>query len=167
MRPAAGRGGALLEAALFVPLMFLLLMGMVELARITYTYFTLEKMLFNLARYVGTQQGVNFCDEADPVVTAAKTYALTGTTDPAAELLLPSLTAEMIQIRIERLDALTGELQQCGCAIPGCDAAAGGLAPDFITISIPEGYPVTPRIPFLMGNAIPLKPHVRLPYGGT
>ena len=50
---------------MFVPLLVLLLMGMTELARLTYTYYTLHKILYNLARYVGTQQGVDFCGGSD------------------------------------------------------------------------------------------------------
>lgn len=167
MRRAAQRGGALLETALYVPVLLLLLMGMVELGRIAYTYFTLEKMLFTLARYLGTQQGVNLCDPADPTVTAAVSYALTGTTDNSAPPFLPALRADMIQIRIERRDTLAGQLLPCDCSIIGCDAALGGLAPDFLVVSIPDGYPITLRLPSLAGIVIPLKPHVRLPYGGT
>jgi len=53
------RGGALLETALLLPIILMLLMGTVELARVTYTYYMLERLMYTVARYVGTQQGVN------------------------------------------------------------------------------------------------------------
>jgi hypothetical protein len=34
-------------------------------------------------------------------------------------------------------------------------------------VSIPNGYILQPRIPFLPINAIPLKPMVKVPYVGT
>ena len=56
------RSSNLLEAGMWLPIMVLLLYGTVELARVSYTYYTLHKMLYTLARLVGTQQGVNFCE---------------------------------------------------------------------------------------------------------
>ena len=76
------RGGALIESVMFMPILLSLLVGTVELARVTYTYYMLEKVMFNLARFVGTQQGVNFCDNQDASVQAAINYALTGATLP-------------------------------------------------------------------------------------
>ena len=61
------KGGALLETVMLMPLLLSLLIGTVELARVFYTYYMLEKVMYDLARYIGTQQGVNFCDPADPV----------------------------------------------------------------------------------------------------
>jgi hypothetical protein len=168
MRRGDGRrGSSILESILFLPVLFLLLFGMIEFARISYTYYTLHKMMYALARYLGTQQGVNFCDEADPAVVAAKAYALTGTTDSTAVSQLPSLTASMIQIRIERYDAGTGEISECACSITGCDAGVGGLPPDFIVVSIPDGYMVQPRFPYIQVDPILLRPQVRMPFGGT
>jgi hypothetical protein len=149
------------------PVLVLLLMGVVELGRVAYTYVALEKILYNLARYLGTQQGVNFCDATDATVVAAKNVALTGTTEATADPYLPNLTADQIEVRIERVNPDTGGLELCDCSSTGCDAAAGGLAPDSIVVSIPEGYPVQLRIPHLLLDPIPLKPQVRLPYGGT
>ena len=40
------------------------------------------------------------------------------------------------------------------------------LPPDFIVVSIPSGYPVTPHIRLLPMDPIPLRPTVRVPYGG-
>jgi len=161
------RGSTVVEAALFAPLLVLLLMGLVELGRVAYTYAALQKILYNLARYVGTQQGVNFCDENDAVVLAAKNFALTGNTEATTDPYVGNLSAEQIQVRIERVNPDSGALEACDCSSTGCDPSAGGLAPYSIVVSIPEGYPVQLRIPHLLLDPIPLKPQVRLPYGGT
>ncbi len=165
--PPGRRGSTALEAVLFLPVLFVLLFGMVEIARITYTYYTLEKMMYTLARFLGTQQGVNFCDDADPAVVAAKNYVITGTIEGETDPLLPNLTADMIRVRIERFNRDSQELGECDCSITGCDASQGGLSPDFIVVSIPDGYPVRPVIPGLLSEDIPLKPQIRVPFGGT
>lgn len=161
------RGSATLETAMLLPVLFVLLLGTVEIAKITYTYYTLQKILTALAGYLRTQQGVNFCDSGDPAVLAAKNFALTGSTDASTPAIIANLTADMISIRIERLDSGSGTLSECDCSPTGCDAANGGQPPDFIAVSIPQGYSLTPQIPFLPQDPIPLKPEVRVPYGGT
>ncbi len=161
------RGSAAIEAAIFLPVLILLLMGTLEIARITYTYYTLHKMMYALARYVSTQQGANLCDTADPAVVAAKSFALNGTTDNSGTAILSDLTADMISIRLEQVDAASGAINECACAVPGCDTSNGGLPPDYIVVSLPNGYSVTPHIPLIPTNPIALRPQVRLPYGGT
>jgi hypothetical protein len=153
------RGSMTLETVLFLPILFLLLMGMIEIAKVTYTYFTLQRTLYAIARTVGTSQGANLCDAADETVTAAKNFVLTGSSDGATDSFLPSLQADMIEIAIERYDATTEELGTS----TDCDAGP----PDFIVVQIPNGYTVTPRIPYLLPQAIQLRPRVRIPYGGT
>ena len=161
------RGSTYLETALFLPILFMLLFGMVEFARIGWTYFTLNKMLYTLGRYVGTQQGVNFCDENDPQLLAAKYYALTGSTDNSTDPFLPNLTADLVRVSIERYSADSGSLGDCDCSSTGCDAASGGRPPDYIVVTIPDGYSVRANIPFAPMEGFLLRPHIRLPYGGT
>lgn len=162
------RGSTVLEVALFVPIIVTLLVGMVQIGKVTYVYYTLRKSLYTAGRYLATQQGVNFCDDADAIIAAAKNFAVSGsTTDDGAAAVLPDLTADMISIRIERYSADSGDLAECSCAVSGCDTAAGGGAPDFVVVTIPDGYEVRPRIPFLTIDPIPLKPQVRVPFGGT
>jgi Flp pilus assembly protein TadG len=162
------RGGSLIEAALMIPILFLLLVGMTELARVGYTYFVLQKILYSLGRFVGTQQGVNFCDEADPAIVAAKNFALTGTTDASTDPLIANLTADMIQVRVEKYSSDSADLSVCACEATGCDTAQGAQGPDFVVVSLPDGYSMQLSIPF-MAQLQPflLRPHVRLPYGGT
>jgi Flp pilus assembly protein TadG len=159
------RGGALIETAMFLPLLFLLLVGMTELAKLTYVYYTLHKTLYSLARYLGTQQGVNLCDPEDATVVAAKSYAINGTLDNSAESTLANLTPDMIQIRAERSDG--NSLGECACTAEGCDIGAGGRAPDFIVVSIPDGYSFRPAIPYMTNETILFRPRVRVPFGGT
>lgn len=160
------RGQILLETAMFVPVLILLLVGMAELARVAYTYYTLHKTLYTLARYVSTQEGANLCDDTDAIVQTAKSYALTGGTDTSANPTLANLTADMIQIRVERYSTDTQTLGQCECSITGCDVGAGGQSPDFIVVSVPDGYPVKLNFPYLNTDPILFRPSVRVPFGG-
>lgn len=161
------RGSHMLETAMFLPIVLLLLLGMIELARISYTYYTLHKILYTVARYIGTQQGVNFCDDTAGTIEAAKNFALTGTTDGSQDPIVADLTADQIDIRIERVSPDSEEITECACAAPGCDTANGGQGPDFLVVSIPEGYPVTLRIPQLPFDPILLRPRIRVPFQGT
>ena len=162
------RGSSLVEAALFVPILALLMFGTLELARIGWTYFTIEKMLNQIARDAGTQQAINLCDAADPQLLNIINYATTASEDGSATPILPNLTATNIAVRVERLDPTTATLGVCDCSITGCDISVGGRSPDFIVVYMPDGYSVSPRIPF-MAAIIPfvLRPHVRVPFGGT
>jgi TadE-like protein len=160
-------GSALLETAILLPVMLGLLIGTVELARITYTYYMLQKMMYNLARFVGTQQGVNFCDSQDATVQAAVNYAMTGFTDSPDNPIVPGLTPSMFQVRLERYDPVAQQLVACDCSAPGCDAGQGGLPPGFIVVSLVDGYTVRPVFWGFSPNPFALRPSVRVPYGGT
>jgi hypothetical protein len=153
------RGSTALEAGLFIPVLLLLLIGMAQIARVTYVYYTLQRTLYAVARQVATSQGADFCDAADAVIAAAKNFALTGTSDGSAESFLPGLQADMIEVAMERLDPATAEL--------GASTSCESGAPDYIVVSIPNGYMIQPRIPYVLSDAIPLRPHVRVRYGGT
>ena len=152
---------------MYTPFLLALLVGMIELGRLTYTYYALQKILYTFARYVGTQQGVNFCNDSDATVTAAKNFAITGTIDATASPIVTNLTPEMLQVRVERFNAVTGDLGQCDCSAAGCDAGSGGLSPDFIVASIPDGYSFTPLFFGLRVDPVLLRPQIRVPYGGT
>lgn len=155
------RGNAALEAALFIPVLVTLLVSMEQIGKLTYTYFTLKKMVYAAARYIGTQQGVNMCDASDPNIMAGINFALTGTTDGSGPAIVSNLTADMFQVDAESYDPQAETVGAYDCSL------AGTIAPDFVIVSIPEGYQVTPIIPFLTLTAIPLKPRVKVPYGGT
>lgn len=163
------RGGALIETALWTPLLVLFFMGTVEFGRATYTYYTLKKILYNLTRYVGTQQGVNFCDQGDQTIEAAKLMALTGNADGSGERLLPGLEPEQITLRIERFIPETGSLAECSCdaSATGCDAAQGARGPDYLVASVPEGYQFRIRLGGIISEPVLFRAQIKLPYGGS
>jgi hypothetical protein len=161
-------GNTLLESAMLIPVIVLLLVGMAQIAKITYIYFTLKKTVYSVASYLSAQQGVNFCDASDPSVIAAINFGLTGTTDNSQPVFVRGLTPDMIQVTAQRYDSVAMSLGACSCAVTGCDTAAGGTAPDYIVVSIPNGFMVRLRIPLLPTmDPIALKPMVKVPYGGT
>jgi len=159
-------GNAVLETVMLMPLILLLLVGMAQFGKITYIYYTLRKTIYAVGTYLSNQQGVNFCDPADPTIAAAINFGVTGTTDGSQPAFVNGLTAAMIQVTAEAVDPTTGALSAYGS---GCVASPpfDGTPPDQIVVSIPNGYMVTPRIPFIQVDAIPLKPEVKVPYGGT
>ena len=162
------RGSSLVEAALFVPILAMLMFGTVELARLGWTYFTIEKMFNQIARDAGAQQAINLCDPADPQLLNIINNAATATEDGSGTPILPNLTATNIAVRVERVDPTTATLGECDCSITGCDISAGGRSPDFIVVYMPDGYTVSPRIPFMAAiTPFVLRPHVRMPFGGT
>jgi hypothetical protein len=165
-RDSRRRGNAILETALLMPIILLLLVGMSQLAKITYTYYELKKTVYSIASYLSTQQSVNFCDPADPTVTAAINFGLTGTTDASDPVFIYGLTAAMIQVTAESVDPVAGTPSAYGSACAGTPAFSG-TPPDQIVVSIPNGFVVPVRIPFLPLDPIPLKPEVKVPYAGT
>jgi Flp pilus assembly protein TadG len=167
MKASKRRGGALLEGVLVVPIILALLIGTVELAQITYTYYMLQKMMAGLARYLGTQQGVNFCDNQDPTIQAAINFALTGSTASSDAPILPGLLPSMFQVTAERYDATGQQLVTCDCSASGCDASQGGQPPNYIVVSLTDGYTVQPVFWGLTVTPFALRPRVMVPYEGT
>ena len=157
------RGNMILEAAMWIPVMTLLLVGMVRVGKITYLYYTLKKVVYSAARYLATEQGTNYCDPADPNIVAAIQFAITGTTDGSGTPVIDNLTPDMLQVTPECVDPTSGA--PIACDLGTC--AVGGPRPDYVVVNIPNGYPVTPRIPFLQLDPIPLKPSAAVPGGGS
>lgn len=162
------RGNAFLEVVLFLPLVVLLLVGMTQIAKFTYTYFSLRKTVYSVAGYLSAQQGVNFCNAGDPNIAAAISFGLTGTSDNSLPVLITGLDPTMVSVVAQRATPTAGgstSLAPCDCS-SDCDISQGELPPDFIVVSI-NGYTLTPRIPTLAQTPIPLMPRVKVPYGGT
>jgi hypothetical protein len=119
-----------------------------------------------VASYLAVQNGVNFCPDAgDPALTAAIQFALTGSTDGSGPPAILDLTADMIAVTTQCIDPVTLTLGDC--AVSGCGTPVGAQRPDFITVSIPNGYLVQPRIPYILVDPIPLKPKAVMAYGGA
>ena len=153
-----------LEAALWIPVVALLIVGMLQVGKITYLYYSLKKAVYSAARYLSVQQGVNFCDlAADPNVTAALQFAITATSDGSGAPLISNLTADMFTVSAECVDSVSGAPGPCSTA--GCPTVSP--RPDYILVTMPGGYLVQPRIPFITLDPIALRPSVMVPFGGT
>ncbi len=102
MRFGNRKGNSLVETALWFPVLILLLFGMIELGRVTYTYYAVQKVIYSVARHVATLQAANLCDAGDGIITQAKTFAMSGSLDSGAPSLIGGLTSDMIQVQLER-----------------------------------------------------------------
>lgn len=166
MKFRSERGNTMLEVALFMPMIVMLLIGMTRIAGITYTYYTLRKAVYGVATYLSTEQGVNFCNNpGDPGITAAINFGTTGTTDGSGLPVVTGLTADMIAVTPETYDAASGATVTYDTSV--C-TNGDTIAPNFITVSIINGYTVQPAIPFFSTiQPLLLSPQVKVPYGGT
>ena len=162
-----GRGGSMaIELAMWLPVMFLLIGGIIQFGKITYIYYSLQKTVNTIASYLAVQNGVNFCPDAgDPTITAAIQFALTGTTDGSGTPAITGLTADMITVTTQCIDPVTLTLGDC--VVSGCGTPVGAQRPDFITVSMPNGFIVQPRIPYILTDPIPLRPKAVAAYGGA
>jgi hypothetical protein len=167
MRRRRSAGQSLLETVLLLPFLLLFLVGTIELGKIVYTYFALQKALYSIARLAGTQQGIDLCNPTDPILNEDINIVLTGTSAGDGPPLIQGLTANNLQVRVERYDPASGTLTQCACSILGCDTASGGLPPDSLVVSLVNGYQVAPVFPLVQIDPFPLRPEIRIPYGGT
>ncbi len=158
------RGNMILESALWIPVIVLLLVGMVQVGKITYTYYQLKKSVYAAARYLSVQQGINFCDLADdPIVAQALNFAVTGTTDGSGQPVVTNLTTDLFQVTAECVDPASGAPGPCGN--PGCPTVA--QRPDYILVSMPTGYIMRPRIPIVTLDPLALRPFALVPFEGT
>jgi hypothetical protein len=165
-RPLRRRGNAMIETAMFIPLFVLLLMGTAEVARVTYVYYQVQKALYGIARLAGTRNGAYLCDSADPEFLTIKNFVLAGNSE-GGEPLISGLSPELVQVRMERREAGSDILGECECSLEGCDAAQGGRSPDFIVVSVPDGFQVNVTIPYLLQQVVVFRPTVRVPYGAA
>lgn len=152
-----------LETALFIPVLLVLLAGMVEIGRVTFLYYTLKKIEYAAARELAVQQGVNFCDVADDATAQA-----------AINFALNDSTGTPIVSNLTSLQAATecGDPNNPGGALIACDTDnCAGLSvsqrPDFVVVTIPGGYVVNVRIPFISPIPVTLNPSVTVPFGGV
>jgi Flp pilus assembly protein TadG len=158
-----GRGGnAVVETAMWMPVLFLLIAGVIQFGKLTYLDYVLNKIVYNAARNMASAQNLNLCDPADPATTAAITAAIN---DPATgEPLIANLTADMLVTTTQCLDA-NGVIGTCD--VGGCQGAAGAQRPDFVTVAITGGYAFPLRIPFINLDPVLLRPSATSPFGGS
>jgi Flp pilus assembly protein TadG len=163
MRRHGTSGNMVLEAALWIPVLVLLLVGTLQFGKITYTYFALRKAVFSAARYLAVQQGVNFCDLADdPNAQNALNFALYDPTSGAQ--LINGLTPSNLVISTECVDPASGAVGACDTS--GCGAAAGAQRPDYIIVSV-TGFLYQMRFPGYTPDPTPLSPSVTVSFGGS
>jgi Flp pilus assembly protein TadG len=155
-------GSAVLETAMWLPILFLLIVGMIQLGKLTYMDYVLNKIVYNAARNVATGQNLNFCDPADPNTMAAITAAIN---DPATGVpLIANLTSDMLVLTTQCLDA-TGAIGACD--VSGCQGVAGAQRPDFVTVAIANGYSFPLRIPYINLDPVLLRPSATAAFGGS
>jgi hypothetical protein len=148
------------EAALFIPVLLLLIVGTVQFGKVTYTYFTLKKMVWAAGRQLAAQQGVNFCDpENDPKIAAAVDFALNDSS--TGERIIPNVTGIQFAPQCATAD---GQLEACDTG--SCESLGIGPRPKFLLVSITDGYPMTIRIPFINPVDVTLAPTALVPVGG-
>ena len=154
------------EVALWMPVILLLIAGVIQFGKITYLYYTLRKIEYTVARSVSVASGVDFCPDAtDTLIQGAIEFALTGTSDGSGTPLVENLTPGMISVTTECIDPGTGLPGPCDTS--GCDGAAGAHRPDYVVVTIPDGYEVLPRIPYVLLDSFRLRPTVAVPFGGV
>jgi TadE-like protein len=153
-----------LEAALFIPVLVLLIVGMVQIGKVTYLYYTLKKIVYAAGREVAVQQGVNFCGDvaADATAQAAINLAVN---DASGTPIIANLPA--IQIATQCTDAANPGGALIPCDTSNCDALSLGQRPDFLVVTLDGGYAVQVRIPFLNPIPVTLNPSVTVPFGGV
>ena len=167
-RPLQSRSGtSLIEGALFIPFVVLLLVGMMEAGRVTYTYYQLQKTVYSVARFAGTQQNINLCDSSNDVLTQAISLGRTGTGDAGEPSVILGLQASDFRVRVERYNVESDSIEECDCSSNGCDTSQGGSAPNYLSVDLVNGYPFTFKIPGVSNSPIILRPSVRLPFGGS
>jgi Flp pilus assembly protein TadG len=161
MNRARRRGNAVLEFALWFPVLLLLVVGMVEFGRVEYLQYSLRKALYTVGRTLSVQQGLDLCNADALAVMVRNLIADPNTQEP----LVSNLTADMIQVSAVCLDANGNPLS---CDTSGCTGiTAAPQQPAFLTVSIPGGYPFQLRIPYTQLSATPLFPTVTVPFSGS
>jgi hypothetical protein len=162
-------GQAVVELAFQIPLMLLLLFGVFQIARVFYTYHTLQKALRGGAGFVARSANVNYCVSEDATLTAARNFVVFGNLQPTESGLpvVPGLAPDMIQILPERSG--TDGVTSCPCedVAEHCNVSSGGRAPDFVVVNLGSGFPMTVTFPFVNLSTINLRVSVRMPVTGN
>ena len=149
-------GNVAIETAMMIPVVVLLIVGTVQIGKVTFQYYTLKKIVYAAGRQLSVQQGVNFCDVGnDAIAQAAINFALN---DSTGTPILSNLTTLNV-------------VAECGDGNGGLTACTScpdtNPQPGFLLVTIPDGYGVTVRIPFINPIPITLNPYALVPFGGV
>jgi hypothetical protein len=145
-----------------------ILAGTVQLARIFYTYHTLQKAVRGGAALLSRSSSVNYCDAADTTLVGAKNFIVFGNLQGVGTEILPGL-ADLIEIVPERQIPQTTGVDQCMCATgdaDSCDTSGGGRPPDFVVVNLGSGFPLQLPFAYVSLATINLKVSVRMPVTG-
>jgi hypothetical protein len=158
-----------IELAFQIPLMLALLFACVQMARVFYTYHTLQKALRGGAGLLARSVNVNYCDSQDGVLAEARNFIVYGNLQGQGFPVIQGLTSDMIQFVPERTSAGATGITQCVCTedVESCDVASGGSPPDFIVVNLQNGFPVSLQFPFVNLGTINLRVSVRMPVTGA
>ena len=152
-----------------IPLLLVILAGAVQLARVFYTYHTLEAAVRGGAGLLARSSSVNYCDAGDAAITGAKNFIVYGNLQGQGIPILPGL-ADLIQVLPEREGAGSTNVNACTCGAADpddCDVSAGGRPPDFIVVNLGSGYPLQLPFAFVSLTTVNLKVSVRMPVTGS
>jgi len=155
--------------------MLLILAGAVQLARVFYTYHTLQKAMQGGAALLARATNVNYCNAEDPALVSARNFMVYGNLQglgiPVVQTTLcdGSCLQNLIQILPERRDGVSTSVNDCMCATDdadSCEISGVGRAPDFIVVNLNGGYPL--QLPFAFVNlaTVNLRVSVRMPVTG-
>ena len=146
-----------IEAALFIPVLLLLITGTVQIGKVTFVYFSLKKMVWAAGRQLAIQQGINYCDLAnDTNAQSAISFALN---DANGTPIIDNVTTLNVSAQCAAAD---GTLSACEC---GDETARP--RPAQLLVTVPDGYTVQVRIPFLNPIPVTLQPFALVPFGGV
>jgi hypothetical protein len=155
--------------------LFLILAGALQLARVFYTYHTLESAVRGGSRLLAGSSNVNYCDAGDAAITGAKHFIVYGNLQGAGTPIAQNASCDgsclqaLIQVLPERQDPNSLSVNSCTCGTQSaddCDISAGGRAPDFVVVNLGAGYPVQFPFAFLTLATPNLKVSVRMPVTG-
>ena len=153
-------GNMAIEAAMLIPVLIMLIVGIVQIGKVTYVYFALKKMVWAAGRQISNTQSVNFCDLAgDPNVQAAIQAALN---DANGVPIVAGVSSLQVAAECTDPENLSGALVPCD--VSQCPTI--GQRPDFFLVTIPGGYQVQMHFLFLDPILITLNPFATVPYGG-
>jgi hypothetical protein len=150
-------------------MLIIILAGGMQLARVFYTYHTLEKALRGGAGLLARSSNVNYCDAGDPAITGAKNLIVYGNVQGAGTPILPNL-ADFLQVQAERQDSTSTTVNSCPCGsadADDCDISGGGRPPEFVVVNVGDGYPVQLPFAYLTLTTLNLKVSVRMPVTGS
>jgi hypothetical protein len=156
------------ELAIQIPLIMVILFGAVEIGRVFYIYHTLQKALRGGAGLLARSTNVQNCNPADLTLMDARNFMVYGNLQGLGTPVVQGLTTDMIQIFPERNTTGTTGVVECLCSedADGCDASAGGRAPDFVVVNLGSGFPLSVPFPFVNIGTISLRVSVRMPVTG-